>query len=344
MSTATRILLPGPSAMESETTAPSGELRLHEFSFRAGLLLGALLFLRDAMGWPWDRSLFGFICGALLAAVIVLTLVFRWRILGDWRRRSNQALYAGLAATLTIPLSAALSPTLGTSAMPDFLEVPVVQIMEATGQIPGVAFILGVMRAFLSFILLAITLIVLLAGGRGGGRGALFVAAGMITLVCLFFHPVAQTFAGFVFLGVFLYIQWEIALLIPDRLRGHLGASQIRYLRELVREGSLPTGDTRVMLGNDPALFGGLLEFQLVQYDAIAREVVPGARLRSGGAESTVETAFAWGSRGAWIAIGLIYFVMPDFLPGPIDDMIVMAICAFGGLNVAGLLGKATRL
>lgn len=316
-----------------------GELPWHEVVFRGGLLLGAGLFFSESPGWPWDRNLFG-VAALVVSALIVTTLVFQWRVLGDWRRRTQQALYVLLVLVLTFPVAAALSPSLGTSAIPDYIEAPVMELLARLQTIPGTSMLLGFLRGFLSFLFLAVTLMVLLLAGGPGRRGGLLFIAAVLVAICLFFHPTLECVTGFILLGLFLHNEWEAPLLIPDRVRAALEPSQTAFLRELARAGSLSTGETRLYLENRPELFAELLDYRLVEYDSIARDVLPGRRFLQDPASEAIEKALGYLRRATWLAVGVMYFLLPDLVPGPIDDVIIMALCAASGFN---LFGKAAR-
>lgn len=324
---------------------PSYELETTEYLYRIGLLVGAGVFFHEAMGLPWNRSLFG-VLGILVAILIGLTLVFRWRVMGDWRRTTNRVLYVMLVLVLAFPIAAALDPRLGGSVLPEYIEIALGQTLTAIQRIPGAATMLLIAKGAVSFLILLVTLAILVLGSSGGRRGGLIVAGGLLTLVCLFFHPVIETILGFFFLGLFIQAQWEVPVMVPDRVRSQLHPVQFDYLRDLLREGALSTGETRLYLENNPRHFGELLDYQLVEYDPIAREVIPGRRLVSNNATESVERGFSFFRRGTWLVVGILYFLLPDLIPGPIDDIVIMGLCALSGFNIFSLLrgGPARRL
>lgn len=321
----------------------SYELETTEFLYRIGLLVGAGVFFHEAMGLPWNRSLFG-ILGILVAILMGLTLVFRWRVMGDWRRTTNRVLYGLLVVVLAFPIAAALDPRLGGSVLPEYVEAAMGQTFAAIQRIPGATTMLLLAKGAVSFVILLVTLAILVLGSASGRRGGLIVAGGMLTLVCLFFHPVIETMLGFFFLGLFLQAQWEVPVMVPDRVRDQLHPAQFDYLRELLREGALSTGETRLYLENNPRHFAELLDYHLVEYDSVAREVIPGRRLACNSATETVERGFSFFRRGTWLAVGILYFLLPDLIPGPIDDIVIMTLCALSGFNIFALLrGRPTR-
>lgn len=321
----------------------SGELPWFEFSFRVGLLLGAGLFLRDALGDPWQKNLFG-VAGFLVSALVVATMVFSWRVMGDWRRRTQQVLYVGMVLALAYPVTAALRPELGLSAIPNELERPLGELMAvARRAVPGAGMLMGFLGGLISFFVLVAILLVLVLGGNHGRRGGITVVAFLIAAICLFFYPTAETVAGFLFLAVFLHNQWEVPVMVPDRLRPHLRPVQMEYLRDLVREGALSTGETKVYLENDPVTFHELVDFGLVEFDSISRAVYPGRRLAHDPAAEYLETAVSIARRGVWFVVGITYVLLPDLIPGPIDDAIVLGLCTLSGMNVFGAMRGSRR-
>ncbi len=320
-----------------------GELRLFEVLYRTGLLLGALLFFREALGFPWERGFFGF-AGFLLTALMVMTLVFNWRVLGDWRRRTQQWLYMALTLVLSIPVAAALNPRLGGSALPAVVEGALMEVVRTIEAIPGMGIALALFRGLLSFLFLLLTLVILVFGSGKNRRGGLVVVSVMLGAICLLFYPAAETVAGFAFLALFVYTQWETPLLVPDRLRRHLHPAQRDFLLELVRQGSLTTGETKLYLENNPRLFAELMDFRLVDFDPVARDVLPGHRLLHDPASDAMETGFTIVRRTAWIGFGLFYVISPvTLVPGPIDDLIVLIICLANGTNLWAYLRPPRR-
>lgn len=319
-----------------------GELTSEEFAFRLGLLAAALVFFHEGFGSPLQHGIFG-AAAVLVSALIVLTMLFQWRVLGDWRRRSQQMLYFAVIVVLSWPIAAALSPTLGQSTLPNGLEILLVNGLALMRETPVAGTILGLVQGILSFGFLIITLGILLLGSGENRRGGVLLVGMMLGAICLFFHPSAETLGGFAFLGIFLATQWEVPLLISDRLRAGLQPIQLEFLHELMREGSLGTGETKIYLQNDPSLFAQLVELRLVVYDSIAREIQPGPRLLHDPATQTLETAFRMLRRCVWIGVGLLYFIMPDLIPGPVDDLVVMFICSGAGGQIADWLTPKRR-
>lgn len=317
---------------------------LPDFLLRFGLLLGAFLFLLEGLGSPFSRNLFAF-AGFLLASLAVLTIVFQWRVLGDWRRREQQVLYVVLAIVLTLPATAAIgpSPAMGGTMMPGALEGPFVEVLSRIKAVPGLGTVFVFMRAILSFFFFLITLLILMLTSAPGRKGGLLFLGILLLGMCLFFHPSAETIAGFLLLGAFFHNTWETPLILPEKVKAFLRPAQLNYLADLLGRGPLTTGETRILLDNDPALYAELMELQLVEYDPVAREVMPGCRLLNDPASGAVATAFDYGRRTAWILVGVTYVLLPDFIPGPIDDIIVLALCTASGFSLFSLAAGRRR-
>lgn len=322
--------------------APRLELPLDEVCFRLGLLLGAGVFFHHALGSPWSRNLPG-LAGLLLALLIVLTMMLQWRVLGDWRRRTQHLLYAGLVAVLSFPIAAALAPSLGHSALPDPVELALRAAMDQVGQLPFGSVVLTFLQGMVAFILMTVVLVVLLLGGQEGRRAGVLVAGALLSAVVFFFYPLPETVAGFAFLALFFYHQWEHPLLVPDRLLPHLHPDQLALLRELSRGGALSTWDVRLLLNHEAGFFVQLQDMKLVEYDPIAREVLPGPRLREDPATGFLNTFLAVLRRSVWVLFGVLYFLMPDLIPGPIDDLLILAICSGSGFSLFDLLFGSRR-
>jgi hypothetical protein len=331
---------PGAAATLADRLRRAG---LPDFLFQLGLLLGAGLFFHESLGSPWARNLFGALA-ALIALLITTTLVFQWRVLGDWRRHTNIALYLGLVVVLTYPIAAAVNPQPTGNSLLAVIERPLLEFTATLRRIPGMGTALDVLRGVLSFLFILATIITLLIGTGPGRTGALLFIAGLMAAICLFFHPAAETIVAFLLLGTFIYHQWEIPLIIPPRIHQFLRPVQLAYLRELLRAGALTTGETRLLLDNNPNHYAELQELQLVTYDPIAREITPGPKLTHDPASAAVTSLFAIMRRGAWILLGVLYFLLPDLIPGPIDDIIVMALCTGSGLSLTSIFTRRRRV
>jgi hypothetical protein len=285
------------------------------------------------MGWPWERSPWALVASVPGVILIVTTLVFQLRLVGDWRRRTQLPVYLALGLVLIIPLSSLLSPSLAGSALPEQLREALIEAVRTVSSLwllGGIADFL-LWGAILSAYLLIMAMLVLTRGAfQRGITGALGV---LVLFLGLLLHPTAETAVGFALLAWFFWVQFERPLLIPDRLRPHLSDSQIDTLKALDWDGRLTTGETKAYLAHDPAAFGQLLDCGLVEFDPFTRLVLPGHRLRhdatSGALEEFLKTARRWG----WLLVGLVYFLLPDFIPGPIDDVIVMFLCAGAGFD-----------
>ncbi|MBI1293284.1 hypothetical protein GC173_18925 [bacterium] len=319
-------------------------LDLPEILFRAGLVLGAWIFFAEAMGHPWTQGFFG-VAALLLSFVIVITLLFQWRVLGDWRQPVRIAFAAALIPVIATPIAAVFYPTLGSSLLPDSVETAIRESLGMLAKMPGFAALGTLISGLISFLLLLLCILVLAIAGRNGSRAGIGAIGVALLLATLFFYPSAETVAGFLFLGYFLYIHWETPLILPEKILQSLNATQGDYLRQLQQAGGLSTGETRLYLENSPALFEQLVDLQLVQYDAIAREVVPGPKLSHDPAARALESCFSVARRGGWILLGVGYFLMPDLIPGPIDDFIILAITSGIGSDLLGRLfgGGRTR-
>lgn len=313
-----------------------------EWAYRLGMLAGAGLFFREAFGDPLSRNFFA-VCGLLLAALFTMTLAFAWRVLGDWRRKPNWLLYAGLVVVLAQPVAAALSPSLASSALPEGVRNAMAELIGYLENIPGLPAVIGAIKGLLSFLLVFLYLICLTLLGSTRKQPGLMVCAVATTTICLFFYPTIETAVGFVLLFMFLHRQWEIALIVPPKVESHLSPLQLAFLRELIRADYLTTAETRLYLNNDANLFRELLEFRLAEYDAIAREVRPGAKLLDDPGTRAAEFAVLFLRRAVLIGIGVIYFILPDFIPGPIDDAIVVFLCTTAGSGVLDFLQRRRR-
>ncbi len=331
-----------PSAAPPPEVPPvvrdDGELQPWELAFRLGSLAAAAFFLVEGQGSPLDRSPLFLAAAFALSALAVITMAMQWRVLGDWRRWTQQVVLLSLAFVLVVPVSAALNPQLGQSALPDGMETVLRETIETINRIPGLSLAWGLVHGVIVFLVTVMTLIVLVAHSGPAQRGGIVFVGLLVAGVGLFFHPTAETVVGLLLLAYFLRVQWETALLVPRRLREHLSAAQLDYLRELARDGALSTGETKLYLEGDARAFSELLDYGLVEFDTIARQVVPGKRLLHDPAVAALEKALGHVRRGLWVLAGVVYFVMPDLIPGPIDDIVVMAICAGAGFNWIGAL------
>ncbi len=331
------------SANSELITEENLELPVEEFSFRLGLLLGATLFFYEAVGGPWSRGIIG-IGAIFLSALIVITMTFQWKVLGDFRRTTQRWIYLAFLITLSFPIAAVLSPHLGTSFLPVVLERPLMIITQSLSNVPGIGSAISFLKGVLSFFFLMVILLILLLGESLVKRTGVLMAGSIMLITCLFFYPTPEILIGFLFLAIFLRFQWEIPLLVPDKLKPHLSPVQISFMRELVESESLTTGETKLYLDNDPQAFAELMEYRLIEYDPMIREVFPGPRLTQDPATKTIKSANAALYRVAWIAVGLAYFIAPDPIPGPIDDLIILFLCAGGGTGLMQLLQTKKKI
>ena len=333
-----------PPGEEHPFVASDGELRPVELIFRLGLLLGAGLFLLEGQGSPFSRSPVLILGAFSMSGLIVLTMTLQWRVLGDWRRHTQQILLAGLLLVLAIPLAAILSPTVGTSALPEWLALPLSQVLSSLQKIPGLNVALALLKGILVFLLYVIVMIALVATTAPGRWGGFVVIAAGVAALSLFFYPTPESAVGLALLAFFLRVQWERPVLVPDRLRPHLSRRQMDFLSELTRAGGLSPGEAKLYLDHDAPTFAALLDFGLVDYDRVMREVVPGRRLNHDPARKTLEKGLSILRQGMWFLVGVVYVLMPDLIPGPLDDIVVMMLCSGGGLNLlSSLFGGRTR-
>lgn len=309
------------------------ELSMSELLFRIGLLLAAGFFLCEGMGWPWQRSAWALVASVPGVILMVMCLLFQLRILGDWRRRSQMPVLVTLGLVLVVPLSGLLSPNLSVSALPE----PMRELLTSAARTVGSLWLLGGVAGFLlwgailSAYLLLLAMLVLTRGafqrGIAGAMGILALFLGLLL------YPVAETAVGFALLAWFFWVQFERPLLVPDRLRPHLSARQIDTLTALDWDGSLSTGETKAYLAHDAAAFGQMLDCGLVEFDPLTRLVLPGPRLRHDATSGALEEFLRTGRRWGWLAVGGLYILLPDFVPGPIDDVLVMFLCAGAGFD-----------
>ncbi|MBX3728385.1 MAG: hypothetical protein KF858_04300 [Candidatus Sumerlaeia bacterium] len=316
----------------------TGELHVAELAYRLGLLVGAALFLVEAVGLPWSRGPLVMLGGLAMSALIITTMALQWRVLGDWRRRTQQGLLLATVAILTIPLCAVLLPRLGSSALPASVEAALSGVLTTLTRLPGAGPVFELLRGLVILLLYSVVMIVLIFSSGADKRAGFTIIGLGVVAVLLFFYPTAETVIGLIFLGLFFRSQWERAVMIPDRLRPHLSPLQLAYLRDLVEQGALSTGETKVYLEQDARAFAELLEYHLVEYDSIAREVLPGKRLLHDPACETLDRMLGFSRRAIWMVVGIVYFLMPNFIPGMVDDFIVLAICSGASLNLFGPL------
>ncbi|MCB2155233.1 hypothetical protein KQI84_10120 [bacterium] len=340
-------IVPPPEPSEEEPhpfVGPDGELRGVELAFRIGLLLGAGLFLIEGQGSPFSRAPLVIVGAFAMSALIVLTMAMQWRVLGDWRRATQQIVLAGLILVLAIPLGAILTPKVGGAALPEWLALPLTQVLSTLQKIPGLDVALALLKGVLVFMLYVVVMIALVATSSPGRWGGFLVIAGGVAAFSLFFYPTPESAVGLALLAFFLRVQWERPVLVPDRLRGHLSRRQMDFLAELTGAGALSPGETKLYLEHDAQAFAELLDFGLVDYDRVLREVTPGRRLMHDPAKETLEKGLSAVRQGLWFLVGLGYVLMPDIIPGPLDDIVVMLLCSGGGLNLlSSLFGSRGR-
>jgi len=321
---------------------PVIEFTKPEFYFRLGVLICSMIFFVEACGSPFENGMIIQGASIVLAALFVLTMAFQWRVLGDWRTGGNQLILVLLLATLVIPLCGIMTPSLNELPVSQSTNTIIQKAFSDFYSIPGVGQVIQFGHGIIVFLLFLISMIVLIINMEGSRRAALSILALLYSTILLFLYPTVETIMGLLFLLFFIKIQWEKPLLIPHKLMPHLKTIQLEYLRELVTEGSLSTGETKVYLNQNPMYFQELLEFQLVEVDSIAREVIPGKRLLTDPSMNMMERFAAYTKRGLWILAGLIYFVMPDMIPFYFDDAIILMIASGAGFNwIKTLFGES---
>ncbi|MGF1572530.1 MAG: hypothetical protein ACFCU1_05605 [Sumerlaeia bacterium] len=319
---------------------PPKTITAQQFFYRLGLLACAVVFLLEGVDLKLQAGLLLFglwLCNSLA----LLMLLLGWKVLGDWRSPLNQTL-VGLTSVV-MPLYSYLvfvpSPkqeenlALITQAVGNartFLEV-----------VPGGMFIGATIQLLVFFVLLIIVLIITTSQSELFQRTATtLLYAGQAIALLVIYQNVEVVLSIFFFL-YFLKSVWEKPLILSQSLEWHLNALQLSYLRELLNEGSLSTGQTKVYLRQQAPLFAELLEHQLVEVDSIAREILPGKRLNNHSAVQIYKSAKSMMRRGIWIVFGLLYLVLPDLLPFTfIDDIIVLLIVSGIGIDWKSLFQK----
>jgi hypothetical protein len=310
---------------------------------RGGLILGACLFGAEAFGIPAARG--DYLAQGLslaLAALVVAVIAFDWRMLGDWRDARRLWLNAGAVLAASLPLALLMAPSLQGSALPDGAEKRLVGILETLRSLPfvGVMFTIagGLFTAFLA-LLMSLFVLASRERARGGIIGlAVLGCAGLALL-----RPSLESAMAVGFLAMFFVYQWEAAVVLPPGVRAALTEEQFRFLRILSREGVVSIGEARLHLRDDAAAFQQLIQLNLVAVDGFAREVTPGTRLAATGLARTLAVTLSWMRRLTWVALGLVYIAMPDLLPGPVDDLVVAAICSSVGFGVFDMLFAGRR-
>ncbi len=307
---------------------------------RAGLLLGAALLLADGAGLPWTRGLFGF-AALPIAALLVGMPSLGWRRLGDWRDPRRAALIVGAIIPVWIVVAAAVSPELGATLVPDGVEKPAAGLLDATGWIPFAGMATRLAGALVSLAHLFVLLLAVWLAWRPRGVVAPLLAIGLPLALLILYHPGIETLLGLLFLAWFFGMSREVALMLPPHIERVLDERDAAFLAHVARNGGVRVAEVPLMLPGGLARCAELEALGLVQGDGESGTVRAGDALaKSGGAGS--RTA-GWLGRAAWIAVGSLYLLFPDLLPGPIDDLVVMLLCSYAGFRLPGRGGLSTE-
>lgn len=330
----------GSSVAFVQQQAEMGVLTTQEFFYRLGLLICAVVFLLEAVALNLQAGilLFGlWLCNAL----VLLMLTLGWKVLGDWRQPLNQALL-GLAS-LVIPLySYALF--VPSPKKEENLAVITQAFANARGileAIPGGMFLGATLQLFFFFIVLLIILIITTAESEWFQRSSVALLFVVQSLSLLLIYQNIELILSLFFLCFFLKTIWHKPLIIPEQLDAHINPLQRNYLRQLLKEGSLSTGQTKVYLQQQATLFAELLDHQLVEVDSFAREIFPGKRMNNHTAVRVYLDARKLLRRAIWIVMGLLYFILPDIIPITfLDDIIVLIITMGIGIDWKAMFQK----
>ena len=326
-----------PSLPVSPST---GTLSSSEFFHRFGLLGCALAFLLSEVVIPFHAPML--LVGLGIAhGLLILMATLGWRTLGDWRLPLNQILLIFLGLVVTGYVSALWIPQARGEESTTLILGAFEQLRGFLEAVPGGGLLGASLQIALLLVFLGFVFLIITSQSLPFQRAAtvLLMLVQMGTLILL--YQSVELFFGAIFLAYFLVEQWQRALVLPPLLEQSLKPLQKRYLQELLKEGSLSTGQTRVYLEQQAPLFGELLEHQLVEVDSIAREVFPGKRLNNHPAIQVYDSSRNILRRGLWIIAGLLYLVLPDLLPFTfLDDVVVLSILSGIGLDWGGLFGK----
>lgn len=334
------IRVEGATGLTEEPVPLASFMSAQEFFFRLGLLVCALVFLLEATNLQLKAGLLLlgiWICNSLL----LLMMVLGWKVLGDFRSPLNQTLLGLTSFVLPLYTYLVIVPSPKDEANLALITQAIANARSFLEAVPGGMFLGATLQLFVFCVLLIGILMITTADSELFQRSAtaLFVAGQSLFLLVIYQN--VELVLSFFFLGTFIKSCWHKPLIIAPQLESHLNATQRNYLRELVKEGSLSTGQTKLYLKQQAQLFAELLEHQLVEVDSIAREIFPGKRLNHHPAFHTYRTAKTLMRRGIWILFGLLYLVLPDLLPFTfIDDLIVMMIVSGIGLDWKSLFQK----
>ncbi|MDX2176605.1 MAG: hypothetical protein SF028_09040 [Candidatus Sumerlaeia bacterium] len=292
-----------------------------ESMHRAGLLLGAAVFLAAGKGEELSGLAVGL--GALFALLLLLSLAGAWRVLGDTRKGGAGFWLICLWLVLSAVFARSIDPPPAAPAEgpPTLLRLGGVVASHALSALLVAALALAVARAT-----------------RPGRPVALGWAVVLGVGPSLWRAPEPEWLAGVAFAALFAWDLHRPALLLPENVEAALDEAQRRFLLRLREAGGLSLGESRLLLAGDGARLLELVDFELAVVDRERRRALPGPMLEARG-DTAPERALAVARAMGWGALALAYVVMPDLVPGPLDDALVALVAAYGGA-LAGWMGK----
>lgn len=302
-------------------------------SHRAGLLLGAVLFLAKGAGLPWSHGLFG-VAALPLAALMVATASLSWKQLGDWRDPRRGALILASVLPVWIVVAAAVTPELGATALPDELEKPAAAALGTVMAMPFAALAVGAARGLISLFHLLVLMAATYLAWRPGSFMPATLAAGLSLALLLLYHPAMETWIGAMFLAWFFWVGRERALMLPIHVERVLDPHDTSFLLHLGEAGRVAPGEVALLLPRGGARLAELGFLGLVRESEDGASILPGHAL--GREEPRAASRRGWLGRAAWIAFGALYLLFPDLLPGPVDDLVVMLLCSYAGFRTPG--------
>ncbi len=299
-------------------------------SHRAGLLLGASLFLADGCGLPWSHGLFG-VAALPIAVLLVAMPALSWMRLGDWRDARRGSLLAASTIPVWMVVAAAITPELRSLTPPGTANRAAATLAGGSPLVPFGAMAASLAGAIVAFTHLMALLISLRVAWKPGRPIASVVALVLPGALAVLYHSGAETLVGLLLLGWFFACSHEIALLLPAHMEAALDDRDRAFLAHLRTRGRMREAEAPLLLPRGLERLAELEALGLVHHDRGTGELTPDAA-----APQEVATATrrgSWLARGAWIAAGALYLLLPDLLPGPIDDLVVMLLCSYAGLR-----------